>query len=166
MNITDISSKYKVRNLGSEDVEEILDLENGNPVYFEYCPPVASAESILEDMKALPPNKTYDDKYYIGFFDGDRLIAVMDLILNYPNNETAFIGFFMMKKSYQNRSLGSDIITDTLSFLHNEGFSFVRLGYMKGNRQSEHFWIKNGFVPTGVETDNGQGTVVVMNRSL
>lgn len=166
MNITDISSKYKVRNLGSEDVEEILDLENGNPVYFECCPPTVSAESILEDMKALPPNKTYDDKCYIGFFDGDRLIAVMDLILNYPNNETVFIGFFMMNKSYQNRGLGSDIIQDTLSFLHRECFSFVRLGYMKGNRQSEHFWIKNGFVPTGVETNNGQGTVVVMNRSL
>ena len=72
----------------------------------------------------------------------------------------------MMNKAYQNKGLGSDIIKDTLSFLSKENFSYVCLGYMKGNKQSEHFWIKNDFTPTGVETDNGQGIVVVMQREI
>ena len=37
-----------------------------------------------------------EDKYYLGFFAGDELVAVMDLILNYPKADIAFIGFFMM----------------------------------------------------------------------
>ena len=53
-------------------------------------------ESIREDMKVLPPGKSGEDKFYVGFFDGSMLTAVMDLILKYPNDETAFIGLFMV----------------------------------------------------------------------
>lgn len=165
-NITDISIKYIVRKLDTEDVKEIYELEIENPIYFEFCPPAASIDSIIKDMKALPPNMTYEDKFYIGFYNDSQLVAIMDLITNYPNKETAFIGFFMMNKIYQNRGIGSDIIKDTLLFLNKEGFSYVRLGYMKGNKQSKSFWIKNGFVPTGVETNNGQGIVVVMQKQI
>ncbi len=35
-------------------------------------------------MTALPPGKAMEDKWFVGFYDGDCLIAVMDLILNYP----------------------------------------------------------------------------------
>ena len=166
MNIENISTEFKIKKLGVDDVKDIYDLEIENPIYFEFCPPFVTIDSILEDMKALPPNMTYEDKYYFGFYDNEKLAAIMDLILHYPNKETAFIGFFMMNKTYQNKSLGSSIINDTLLFLNKENFSYVRLGYMKGNKQSEHFWIKNGFIPTGVETNNGQGIVVVMQKKI
>ena len=41
---------------------------------------MVTVESILEDMEALPPNKGYEDKHYIGFFYEDTLAAVMNLI--------------------------------------------------------------------------------------
>ena len=166
MDIAQITKKYTVRKLNSEDVEVIYSLEYENPLYFEFCPPAVSRESILEDMKALPPNKTHDDKYYVGFFDKEELVAILDLITNYPNNKTAFIGFFMMNKEYQRKGIGSDIITDLMCFLKENGFLYVRLGYMKGNKQSKHFWVKNGFISTGIETDNGQGIVVVMQKQI
>ena len=166
MDISRISKKYTVRKLKPEDAEAVFGLELGNPMYFSFCPPPPTVSSVLEDMKALPPNTTYDDKYYIGFFADGKLAAVMDLILHFPNEKTAFIGFFMTDKCLQGNGIGSDIIAEALSFLGSEGFCFVRLGYMKGNEQSRHFWIKNGFSPTGVETDNGQGTVVVMQKEI
>lgn len=117
-------------------------------------------------MQALPPRTTYDDKFYIGFYEKEQLAAVMDLILHYPNGSTAFIGFFMMERAMQGRGLGSGIIGEALAFLKRAGFHAVRLGYMKGNEQSRSFWIKNGFTPTGLETYNGQGTVVILERQL
>lgn len=44
---------------------------------------------------------SFKDKYYVGFYHKDKLVAVMDLIVKYPNDETAFIGFFMMAKKLQ-----------------------------------------------------------------
>ena len=166
MDISKISKIFTVNKLYKENAEQIYQLELGNPMYFEFCPPEASIASVLEDMKALPPNMTYEDKLYIGFFLEDKLIAVMDLILHYPEERIAFIGFFMMNKDFQRTGIGSQIITEVLLFLQKEAFSYARLGYMKGNEQSRHFWIKNGFTPTGVETDNGQGIVVVMQKPL
>lgn len=37
---------------------------------------------------------------------------------------------------------------------------------MKGNSQSEAFWHKNNFIPKGIESDNSQGTIVVMEKQL
>ncbi len=68
MDIYRLSSVYEVRRLDEADAESVLAVCQGNPMFFEYCPPVATKASILEDMKALPKGKTEKDKYYLGFF--------------------------------------------------------------------------------------------------
>lgn len=166
MELSRISKKYTVRRLITDDAEQVFALEAGNPLYFEFCPPAATVDSVLEDMKALPPGMSYDDKFYIGFFCAEQLIAVMDLILHYPNAGTAFIGFFMMDQACQGKGIGSSIIGDVLQFLKEEGFTSVRLGVMQGNEQSRHFWIKNGFLPTGEEAAHDQGVVAVMQKQI
>ena len=96
-------------------------------------------------MNALPPGKTFSDKYYIGFFDDETLVAVMDLIAHYPSEETAFIGFFMMNKDYQNRGIGSHIISEISVHLKEINYKKIRLGVDKENPQSNAFWQKNKF---------------------
>lgn len=41
-------------------------------------------QSILGDMEVLPSNKKMFDKYYNGYYKGEELIAIMDLIMAYP----------------------------------------------------------------------------------
>lgn len=57
----------------------------------------------------------------------------------------------------------------------SEKYSVKRLGesevaavvaLCKGNPQSEHFWVKNGFERTGVEVPNEGYTVVVLEKEL
>jgi len=50
--------------------------------------------------------------------------------------------------------------------LAKSGFHFVRLGFAKGNPQSEQFWLKNGFKRTGVEVQNEGYVVVVLEKEL
>ena len=57
-------------------MHDILRLSESNPMFYEYCPPFVTRESILNDMKALPQGKTDAEKYYIGFFEGQKLIAI------------------------------------------------------------------------------------------
>ena len=95
MNIDCFSEKYTVRRLADEDIGKVLELCKRNPLYYKHCPPEVTRESIAEDMRNLPPKKNVQDKYYLGYFQGKDLVAVMDFIDKYPNDETVFIGFFM-----------------------------------------------------------------------
>lgn len=166
MDIQKLSAKYTVRKLNENDIDAVYQVMRENPLYFQYCPPMATHQSILGDMKALPPGTTYDDKYYMGFYEGDSLVAVMDLILNFPDRETAFVGFFMLSYGFQGKGLGTQIVKDCFGSLKECGYRYLRLGFVKGNPQSEAFWVKNGFVRNGIEDVQELYTVVVMQKEL
>lgn len=139
------SDKYHVRKLNKTDLEIIYRLSVGNKMYYQYHLPFVTRESILDDMTVLPTGKSIRDKYYVGFFEKESFIAVMDLISDYPAVGCGFIGLFMMDVDYQNRGIGSYIIDNVLEYLKLSKFQKVRLGVDKGNPQSYSFWRKNGF---------------------
>lgn len=166
MNIEKLSNTYCIRKLTEHDVDSVLELCVQNHTFYRYHPPLPSKKSIIEDMEALPSGKTHSDKFYIGFFRENYLIAVMDLILSYPNNATAFIGFFMVDASSQGAGIGSGIISDVLGHLKCIGYQNVQLGIDRGNPQSESFWTKNDFVRNG-KVYNGEGvSYLYMERKL
>ena len=148
MEISRLSQRYRVRRLTAADVDAIYELSRENPLFYQYCPPFVTKESILNDMAALPPR------------------TPRDRILGYPNAATAFIGLFMMAKSEQGQGAGSRIITDCAAFLREEHFHFIRLAYAKGNPQSRAFWKKNQFTETGIVSQEATYTAVIMQRVL
>ena len=166
MEISLLSNRYLVLRMTEENIAEIYALSRNNTLYYHYCPPFVTEDSIVSDMNALPPNKSVSDKYYVGYYEGDKLIAVMDLIMAYPEESTAFIGFFMTDTSVQNKGVGSCIIEELCAALSQFDVSSIRLGWVKGNPQAEYFWHKNGFIETGATYDTDNYTVVVAQRSL
>ena len=166
MDIGKLSSRYMLKRLGDCNVQEVLRLCCGNRLYYEYCPPFPTEESIKEDMLALPPDVAQEDKFYIGFYDEGKLIAVMDLIDGYPKRGVAFIGFFMTDTETQGKGIGSEIISALCDSLKQEGFASVRLAWVKGNPQAEHFWQKNMFAPIKETTGNVPGPVILAKRIL
>ena len=161
-----LSKRYKVRRLTEEDIPALLALCADNPLYYRYCPPAPSAESLLGALAALPPRRTLNDKYYLGFFEGGRLAAVLDMIPGFPKPEIAFWGFFMLRRELQGQGRGSALVSGLCGALAALGFRAVRLGWVRGNPQAEHFWKKNGFRETGVSYETGNYTVVVAQREL
>lgn len=165
MDISHLSKKYQIQRITEENIYEVLEVCLENPHFYKHCPPMATYESLCRDLKNLPPRKTMEDKFYIGFYDEAKLVAVMDLILGYPNNQTIFIGFFMMNKKYQGKGIGSQIIKDVLEYFVSD-YKYVRLGYILGNKESEGFWLKNQFQPTGVVVKDMPYSIVVVERKL
>lgn len=164
--IEKLSKEYTVRRIMDTDVPAVYALCKENPLYYQYCPPFVTEDSIRADMAALPPRKTMEDKYYLGFYEGETLIAVMDLIHGFPNDETAFVGFFMMNRQFQGKGTGTKLMAEVYACLKELGFQFVRLCFAKGNPQSEQFWMKNGFKRTGVEVQNDGYIAVVLEKEL
>ena len=162
----DFSKTYAVRPLTAADADAILALCAENAQFYRYHPPMATRESILADMTALPPGTGAEDKHYLGFFDGEVLTAVLDLIEHYPQKDVAYIGFFMTKKERQGGGLGTALIGELLDELRQAKFCRVRLAVDRGNPQSKAFWEKNGFVLTGEEFAHGTSAYLPMEREL
>ena len=55
-----------------------------------------SLESLANDLVECPPGQELSDKYFLGFWDKERLVAILDLIDGYPTAEIAYIGLFMV----------------------------------------------------------------------
>ena len=157
---------FAVRQLMETDVDAMLALCSGNPQFYRYHPPMATKASILDDLQAVPPGKTLSDKYFIGFYDGETLAAMMDLITGYPNPATAYIGLFMVDAAQQGRGTGSALIADCKQALRAEQFKTLRLAIDEGNPQSKAFWQKNGFALTGQRTPNENGAYLPMECEL
>ena len=165
MDISALSRRYRVRRMDDSDADSILELCRGNTQYYLYCQAEPSREQILSDLHITPPGIDPSDKYYVGFYQGNALVAVMDLIDGYPAPGIAFIGFFMMRKEFQGNQVGSAIIRETAAYLKTLGMTAIRLGIDKGNPQSTHFWKKNGFV-VKEEIDRGDWTVLLAEKAL
>ena len=166
MELQKVSRRYRIRLLQETDMDDILRLSESNPMFYEYCPPFVTRESILNDMKALPQGKTDAEKYYIGFFEGQKLIAIMDMVFAFPDDETVYIGLFMVDHDVQGYGSGSIIIEEYAEYIRTLGKKTIQLAFAKGNLQSEAFWQKNGFVRTGKEVQNEGYIAVCMKREL
>ena len=166
MDIQNFSTQFSVRILTDSDVAQVYELCKNNPIYYQHCPPLVSEESIRKDMASLPPHKTMEDKFYVGYFDENKLIAVLDLIREFPDKDTVFIGFFMMDIAMQHKGVGTKIIDELCLYLQQQGYYHIRLGWVEGNPQAEHFWHKNGFTETGVTSQTENYIMIFAQRDL
>lgn len=144
MKLQALSETYAVRRLEPKDVECIYEMMRKNVMFYEYHPPFVTRESILADMKALPPQKQEEDKFYAGFFDGEKLAAVLDLIVSYPDDSAAFIGFFMTDVQCQNQGVGTRIVTELCRSLKELGYKRCASAWTKETRRA---------APSGRKTD-------------
>ena len=151
--------------MNDEDVDVIFELCKGNSEYYKWCSKQNSKELILHDLHITPPGIDINDKYYVGFYDNDELVAIMDLIDGYPEKDIAFIGFFMMNANRQGSGRGSALIDGLFAYLKDIGKTEVQLGIDADNPQSTHFWKKNGF-ETIREIINEEGTILYARRLL
>ncbi len=165
IDITKLSGRFDVRRLGENDVERILALCRGHTLFYQYCEGKPTREQIVDDMTLTPPGIGPEDKYYVGFFQHDELIAVIDLIDGYPRPDIAFVGFFMVDPLLQGRGLGSELTQEVSAYLRSIGMTAIRLVIDKENPQSSHFWKKNGFEVIE-ERDRNGWTIFVAEKKL
>ncbi len=166
IDINKLSSRFATRRLEEVDVNSVVVLMEKNTLFYKYTDARPTKEDVLGDMKATPPGIGIDDKYYFGFYDGDMLVAIMDLIDGFPSPEIAYIGFFMMNAEYQGRGVGKSIIDEVLAYLETTGKTKVQLAIDKGNPQSTHFWTKKNGFEIIREADNDGWIKLVAERKL
>lgn len=161
-----LSGDMTVRELTAEHLPEMLRVAQSNPLYYQHMGVTPDETNLQETLSSLPPRTTLADKHFFGWFQGERLVAMMDLIQHYPQQDMAFIGWFMVDSAYQGRHTGRVLVRQVLDMLRNAGFSEVRLGRVDGNPQSDRFWHACGFRENGLSYDTDGYRVIVMQKEL
>lgn len=166
LNVETLADEYRIISLGESDVPELYQLCISNPQYYTYLKCEPKLDSLKGELTALPPGKNLDDKYFIGFYEGERMIAILDLITGYPDEKTAFIGWFMVDGALHGQGIGTNLVGRLYDWLRERGFLAVRLGCIVENAEGRRFWEKQGFAYTGKQWTTEQYTVLVMEREL
>ena len=115
-----------------------------NTQYYAYCGKELSTELIERDLEITPPGIPMEQKYYVGFFENSKLVAIMDLEDGYPDSEYVYIGFFMMNSELQGLGIGTEIISEALEYLRKQGFLKCQLGIDKDNSKIITCHLGNG----------------------
>ena len=161
-----IWSIYKIRKLEEEDIKDIYNLCKENTKYYEYYKEKPTFNNIKEIFTSLPYNMTIKDKFFIGFYKENKLIAILDLITNYPNENSVYIGLFITNKSIQNKGIGSKIIEELCNTLKNQGFNNIELACIEDNIEAKNFWLKNKFSHNNKSSKLDNYNVLCMFKKL
>jgi RimJ/RimL family protein N-acetyltransferase len=140
------------------------------PGYFELVtgapPGRAEAQSTFT---ALPPDKTYKDKFVWGLYADEAMIGCADVIRGYPVREKAVIGLLLLAQAWQHRGLGrafAQLVEQAIAAWPE--IERLRIGIVASNQGALAFWRKLGYRETGEIKSNPDFVreVIVLEKPL
>jgi len=145
LDIQSLSTSHQVRRITQADISDVYSLCKSNQKYYQYTNTAPTVESLTEIISRLPEGAEAGGKHFVGFYDGDRLVSVLDLITGYPEKNDAFIGWFMVAGPLQRQGIGSQIFADVRAAMAGQGFDYLSLHCEKENAEAIAFWKAQGF---------------------
>jgi RimJ/RimL family protein N-acetyltransferase len=126
---------YAIRLVELTDRAKVQSLFESDPGYSEIAHGAAPGPAEAQDLvTGLPEGKDYGDKFVYTIFDnsGD-LVAVIDLIRDYPRNGLWFLGLLFVAPCCRNAGLGTSILDAICAHVKQQGGHALRLGVVRGN---------------------------------
>jgi RimJ/RimL family protein N-acetyltransferase len=167
----DLPEGYSSGLLGVGDLAELIVLQNSCAKFFQLVygrsPTRADAEELLADR---PEGLPLEDKRLIAIRKDDQLIGVLDLLSNYPQVDSWYLGLLMLDSAYRGQGIGAAICEATFDWIARQGGRDLTLIVQEQNPAARRFWSRIGFRPIGdaaQSLDGGrQNTVTRMMRPL
>lgn len=114
---------YQVRRLTEEDGDEIFALQRRHPEYHAlFLNHKAKKADVLSDLTSIPEGVLPENKFYLGMYDADKLVAIADVVLNFPTSKTAWLGLIMVDYDVVVQGIGGKIIEMLKRALMREQF--------------------------------------------
>ena len=154
LDINSLSTSHQVRRITEADISDVYALCKSNQKYYEHRNPAPTVESLTEIISTIPAGAGTEDKHFVGFYDNDRLVSVLDLITGYPEKDDAFIGWFMVDGHLQRQGIGSQIFADIRAAMAGQGYDYLSLSCEKENTEAIAFWQAQGFKSETEDTES------------
>lgn len=129
-----------VRPLTHADDDLIYAFQAAHPAYFNHFQdhPVTRNEAI-QDVTDVPMNAMPDQKAYLGIFQGDQLVVLVDLIIDYPLPSLVWLGMWMTDDQLATEQ-AADYYRSLVAKLRAAGAVQLQLSVFMGDREMKRFW--------------------------
>ena len=164
LNVETLSSDFDVRKITEADISDVYNLCRSNAKYYRSINERPSKQRLTEVISEAPDNTDATQKHFAGFYDGDELVAFIDLITGYPEKDDAFIGWFMVDAEHQRKGVGSQIFADVRASMKAQGFDKLTLECPSSSEEALAFWRSQGFEE--INTESQKANVTVMTRNI
>lgn len=165
--IESLSSEFSVKRIKETDVISVINLLRSNRKYYRQLGIKHAMRNLTDITSELPEGNNKEKTNFVGFYDKDnKLIAILDLITNYPKENSAFIGWFLVDAEKQGQGIGSQIFADVRATMKAQGFNNLQLRLRKDNTQAIEFWRNQGFVLNGKEIQINNKELYYMEKTI
>ncbi|RRK11273.1 GNAT family N-acetyltransferase [Lactiplantibacillus garii] len=137
---------FKIRLLTLKDQAELMQLEQSNPEYHRYfSPEPLTVEEVQRDLTATPGEVATEQKQVFGFYLAHHLVAVLDVLNQYPQEQFLFIGLLMVNQAYQRKTVGKVIVTGLMQAALKSNVVCLQLTRVTADTGVKNFWEGLGF---------------------
>ena len=162
-----LSSQFRVRRITEKEISDVYGLCRANRRDYRIMETKPSLRGLTEVISEVPPGSAPECKHFVGFYDAeDRLAAILDLITGYPEEDDAFLGWFMVDAGRQGAGVGSQLFADLRAALRAQGYDHLSLAVAPENTEALAFWEKQGFALREKEMEWNGRTLSVMERGI
>ncbi len=165
LDLNTLSSAYQVERLSGEDIGEVVALRRSNFRYYRELNLRPSEHRLTDIIADLPED--LGSNITLGYRDGSKkLVAALDLRLNYPEKGKAFIAWFMVDAALQGQGKGGEMIADLRAALSAKGCASLKVAVYEDCSEALSFWKNQGFGPGGEEQVHDGRKVIFLGREI
>ena len=150
---------YDVRELTHDDEDQIYQLQKQQQDYFDlFLDHQLTKREAVADLDEVASEATADQKHYLGLFKADKLVATIDLTIDYPAPQLVWLGQFFVDDTSISASERHQILNQVLATLKKLTAVQVQLLVLKADQDSQQFYTQAQFEPVS-ETRTKAGSV-------
>ena len=142
-------SEFTVESVTKENVRIYENVFCSNTEYYFITDGRPAVKQDCIDTVEYTEEFTEGTPHCIGFLRGDKAVAFLSLFDGYPEEDTLYIGLFLVDKSVQRSSVGTVIMQAVIAEGFSSGCNAVKLSVQDNNRSGYPFWQKLGFKALG-----------------
>jgi RimJ/RimL family protein N-acetyltransferase len=94
----------------------------------------------------LPPNQVAEDKLNFVICVEEEPVGVIDMVMNFPQEQTWYIGLFVIVPAYRGKGVAQVAFQQLEALVFELGGTALCLAVAEDNERARKFWARNGFI--------------------
>lgn len=144
----ELLTPYQVKVLTPADLDAIYALQKEHPAYHaQFLEHELTKEDVLADLTTLPAGVLPEQKFYLGFYEANELFLLIDLVLDYPRTQSAWLGLVIEAKAHLGQGKATKVLQILKNCLQRESYTMLFTSSLVSDKSAATFLTKQGFLP-------------------